>query len=334
MTSDGTVKPATSPLTFQRVLITGAGGFVGRRLLERIMPRLSPDARIFRAARSPGLREDTVTEVLLDLGDSPSVVHAVKEVEPDLILHLAAQSSVAQTGADAAATWRVNLGGTLALAEAIAASAPHATLLFTSSSEVYGQAFNKGVATEQTAPDPQSAYARSKLAAEQMLRDVLPASTTLVVARPSNHSGAGQDDRFVLPSFASQIARHQPVVRVGNLAAERDFLHVDDVVDAYLALLDASDRLGPRSVFNISSGVARPVGMLLDRMIALSGYSVAVEIDPDRLRPSDIPVAAIDSSVLRQKTGWAPTRAIDEMLAELLGAAEAERPGQPQGFPG
>ena len=139
---------------------------------------------------------------------------------------------------------------------------------------------------------------------------------------------------FVLPSFAAQIARHQPVVRVGNLAAERDFLHVDDVVDAYLALLDASDRLGPRSVFNISSGVARPVGMLLDRMIALSGYSVAVEIDPDRFRPSDIPVAAIDSSVLRQKTGWAPTRAIDEMLAELLGAAEAERPGQPQAFPG
>lgn len=325
MAFEGTVKPVPGPLNFQRVLVTGAGGFVGWRLMRRLLPRLGSDARVFSGRRSPEVREGGVTDVLLDLCDRASVIDAVKAARPDLILHLAAQSSVAQTGADAAATWRVNMGGTLAIAEAIASHAPDTTLLFTSSSEVYGQAFNRGVATEKTAPDPQSAYARSKLAAEQMLRDVLPASATLVVARPSNHSGAGQDSRFVLPSFASQIARRQSVVRVGNLAAERDFLHVDDVVDAYLAMLEASTRLEPRSLFNISSGITRPVGALLDIMIALSENPVSVEIDPDRLRPSDIPIAAIDSSHLRQTTGWAPTRTINEMLTELLESSASFR---------
>jgi GDP-4-dehydro-6-deoxy-D-mannose reductase len=302
------------------VLVTGGGGFVGRHLLAALAAE-RPGLRTVAIGREPAPR--AAESRIVDLTDAGAVADAVAAVRPDAVVHLAAQSSVAAAGVERSATWDVNLGGTRHLAAAIAAHAPHASVLNVSTGEVYGASFRDGVATEDTALRPGNAYARSKAAAEWLLGDVLPVDTRLVTVRPFNHSGAGQDERFVLPAFAAQIARIEaglapPVLSVGNLEAERDFLDVADVVAAYLALLAAMPRLGMRETFNIASGTARPIARLLDGLVALSPAHFTVQEDPARLRPSEIAVAAGSSARLAAAIGWRPRVAMEETLRAVL----------------
>jgi GDP-4-dehydro-6-deoxy-D-mannose reductase len=306
--------PREIELADRRIMVTGAGGFVGRRLCDALR---SQKAFVIGAGR----RGDAVGQdgVDFDLLDASAVDAAISRARPDVIVHLAAQSSVGQGAGRTADTWATNLGGSLNLARALAHSAPHACLLFASSSEVYGRAFLTGKADENTMPQPQSAYARSKRAAEDMLADVLAVSNQLIVARPGNHTGGGQDNRFVAPSFATQIVKGGDVL-VGNLQARRDFLHVDDVVDAYVALIKNRPALPSRSIFNVASGVPVKIGSLLERLIQLSQSAPNVVIDPDMFRPVDIEVAELDASKIRDIIGWAPRRSLDDALLDVLGA--------------
>ena len=194
-------------------------------------------------------------------------------------------------------------------------------MLFTSSVEVYGLTFNHGIATEDSPLRPQSAYARSKAAAETMFADVLPATAQLIVARPSNHSGPGQDQAFVIPSFAAQIAGVEAgtstEIRVGNLDAERDFLDVRDVVEAYLALLAKAKDLPARAIFNIASGHPVAIKDILKRLCALSYRDIEVVQDTNRLRPSEVSRVAIDISAITA-LGWAPRYTLDQLLLQVL----------------
>jgi GDP-4-dehydro-6-deoxy-D-mannose reductase len=208
------------------------------------------------------------------------------------------------------------------LAGAVARHCPHARFLFVSSGEVYGGNFRGPPVTEDTPLMPLNAYARSKAAAEAMLADVLPQSARLIVTRSFNHTGAGQDERFALPTFAAQIARIErgeqpPRLSVGNLSAQRDFLDVEDVVDAYLRLLEA-DGLPQRATFNIASGNAHAISEMLDRLRALARTKFDINVDPNRVRASEVACAVGDASKLRQATGWAPARSLDDMLSRLL----------------
>ena len=302
------------------VMITGGTGFVGRRLCRRLREALPTGSRMVVAGHSGFSGQQGVSDVQIDLENAASVDAAVAEVLPDFVIHLAARSSVGQAITTAGATWAVNLTGSLALARAMAAHTPEATLLYASSSEVYGGAFNDGAVSEDVIPQPVSAYARSKQAAEMMFADVL-GRCKLIVARPSNQSGPGQDPRFVLPSFAEQIRSGAAEIHVGNLAAMRDFMHVDDAIDAYMALIVAAPSLPDRSLFNIASGVPRRISDLLERMLELSGSEASVIVDPDRLRPVDVPVACVDATRLTEATGWRPTRGIDQILLDVLAGA-------------
>ncbi len=301
---------------FERILITGAGGFVGSRLIKALAGEWSK-AEIVSASRGEAKSSSPFSEIDLDLGDPASIRKAVHQVRPDLIVHLAAQSSVAKGEGTAAETWNVNLAGSLALADAVS-TLDDATVLFASSSEVYGEAFNGGEVTEATPPQPKSVYAQSKLAAEMVFASVLRDDQRLIVARPCNHSGAGQATTFVLASFAMQILSGAPQIEVGNLAAERDFLHVDDVVDAYVALLKASSSFSPRTTFNIASGQPKSIQSLLTRMIELSGRSVEVVLDPSRLRASDVPRTALSAQRIGVQTDWSIKRSVDQILQELI----------------
>lgn len=306
---------------FKRILLTGGCGFVGRHLLAVLLPRLGADAKVFLATLTPGSDRPDVDEIPFDLRDPHSIAHAVQLARPDLVIHLAAQASVAQAAGDRAMTWDVNLGGTLALAKAIASDAPDATMLFASSAALYGDAFRDGPVSESTVPQPRSVYDRTKYASEMALGDVLPDSARLIVARPSNHSGPGQDHRFVIPSLAAQIHAvdlgQASVVKVGNLYPARDFIDVRDVIDAYLALLSVASTLPNRSVFNISSGAVVTIQELLDRLKRIGQSGAIIEQDPQRMRADEIETAAIDSYALRATTGWAPTRSIDDMLQAI-----------------
>ncbi|WP_380787649.1 GDP-mannose 4,6-dehydratase [Sphingomonas sp. R86521] len=308
-------------IPFRRILVTGANGFVGRYLVPVIGARLAEGACMTLATRTPRSGGGHAT-VLVDLADPVSVAAAVASVRPDLVIHLAAQASVGQSLGTAADTWAVNLCGSLALARAVADIVPDCTVLQISSAEVYGLTFNHGTVRETDPLRPQSAYGRSKAAAEAMLADVLPASARLIIARPSNHSGPGQDERFVIPTFAAQIARIErgalAEIHVGNLDAERDVLDVRDVVAAYLALLLAAPALPQRNLFNIASGKTVKIGDILDRLRAMVAIGTTVTLDPARMRPSDVPRAALDTSAIRAATGWSPMHDLDAVLASVL----------------
>jgi GDP-4-dehydro-6-deoxy-D-mannose reductase len=303
-------------LPYRSVLLTGGRGFVGQYLLPALQARLGPEAVVHRLDRH-GAEQKPV-----DLLDATAVRALVARSRPDLIVHLAAQSSVGQSAGKAAHTWRVNVGGTVNLAEAVAIECPDATFAFSSSAEIYGSAFNDGRVDETTTPLPQSVYARTKRAAEEALADTLCSENRLIVFRPTNHSGAGQDGRFVLPAFAEQVATIETggvpgVMRVGSLTAERDFLDVRDVVDAYVGVLalPGDDR---RQTYNIASGHPVPVARLLDHVLALASVPITVEPDPARMRPSEVARTEVASDRIRVLTGWAPRIPLRDTVADVL----------------
>lgn len=314
----------------RRVLVTGAGGFVGRHLTAELVRRLDEGDRIVALTHGDGPTPSARCETRpLDLLDAAATRGLVEEVRPTHVVHLAARSSVQGAAGAPEETWRVNLVGSLHLAEAVRRHAAGATLLFVSSGEVYGRAFLSGRPLgEGEVPQPANAYARTKLAGEMMLADVLPSETRLVVIRAFNHTGPGQDERFVLPSFAGQIARVEAaggagVIEVGDLTASRDFLDVRDVVAAYRGLILRSDALPRRVLYNVASGTTRRIADILDGLRALAEAEIEVRVAPDRLRPSEIPVASADPGLIRRDTGWEPVVPWDETLRSLM--AEARR---------
>lgn len=308
------------PAPYRRILLTGGTGFVGGHLCPRLVAAFPQAERlILTRSGDPVTRAGFATKVV-DLTDRVAVATAVQVFQPDLVMHLAAQASAAS--AAKLDTWRINLEATLHLAGAVTEHAPTATVFFVSSAEIYGLSFRDGPASEATWPRPMNAYARAKYAAELALADVLPASATLIVARAFNHTGPGQDTRFALPAFAAQIAAIEaghsaPRLMVGNLDAERDFLDVRDVCDAYLALL-ATTKPGDRTTVNIASGKAYRIGDLLDEVRALARTSFEIVQDPARMRPSEIARSVGRGEALTQRTGWAPRFAISDTLRDVL----------------
>ncbi len=298
-----------------RLLITGGNGFVASHVAARAGERWSG------SVRTTSLSGASAADYAVDLTDLDTVVSVMRDYRPTHILHLAGISAPAEAARDAAVAARANVTGSLNLAEA-AALAEVSRFVFASTAEVYGAAFNDGVVDETTRPAPQTVYARSKLAAEYLVGDVLAGVCQTVIVRPTNHTGPGQDERFVAPAFAAQVARleaadQEGALLVGNLSAKRDFLDVRDVADAYFALL-TGDLKEEISLFNLSSGISRPISDIVDALIDASSARFAVREDQSRMRPSDVPIAAVDSTRLRGATGWTPRISFAQTITDLL----------------
>jgi GDP-4-dehydro-6-deoxy-D-mannose reductase len=288
----------------QRVLITGADGFAGRHLRAELE-----------------LRGSEAIPSSADVRDAAALAREVRAARPDAIAHLAAITSVADAWSGEREVWEVNALGTLNVVLAVHEHAPEARLLVASSAEVYGRvAEDEGPIAEDHRVAPISPYGRSKVGAElACARDDLD----VVVVRPFPHTGPGQTETFAIPSFAGQIARIEaglaaPTLKVGNLAAQRDYCDVRCVVDAYARLLE---RHGEPRVVNVATGTAHSIASVLDRLLALATVQIAVEIDPSRIRPADIPWLVGSPQRLTSATGWGPTRSLDETLADVLNAA-------------
>ncbi len=294
-----------------RVLLTGAAGFVGGRLAARLEAAGADLVTVGAPGMSGGL----------DLADRDAVAALIAETRPDVVLHLAALSSVADAIGDPLSVW-ANVRATDAIVSALIDHGSPARLVFASTAEVYGASFNDGPCDEDAPLRPANAYARSKAACEYLLRDAASETLEVVALRLFNHSGPGQDERFVLPSFAAQVAaieagRPGPL-RHGNLDVARDFSDVEDVLDAYLAVAaDPAPRPG-FAVFNVGSGEVRRLGDLLDSLRGLARVEIAIEPDQARMRPSDTPVAAGDMTRFRAAYGVRFERGVEDMLAGLL----------------
>ena len=286
-----------------RVFVTGASGFVGRRL----MLRLQGVGHDVHGAD----REVDVTQ--------PEVIgRALADHAPEAIVHLAALSSVAQSWREPHLCYRQNFIGTRTLLMAARDRCPSARILLIGSADQYAATTSAAGPIDEAVPlRPRSPYARTKAAGELLGRAAIARGLDVVCARAFNHTGAGQPDHFVVSSFARQVARirlgrQEPIMRVGNLESVRDFLHVDDVINAYLALLDPKV---PAESYNIASGSSTTIREILDRLVAIAGIEPQIERDPDRWRETDWLVG--DASRLRSLTGWRPEIPLERILVEL-----------------
>lgn len=287
-------------------LVTGASGFTGRYVVKAL--QVKGFHVVGWGSDSAGANESCAC----DLTDPAAVKAAVSHAKPDWVVHLAALSYVGH--ADQEAFYRTNVFGTLHLLSALAElKSPPARVLVASSANVYGTPGKESI-DESVCPAPVNHYACSKLAMEHMVAnyfDRLP----IVITRPFNYTGPGQDARFLIPKIVKHFARGEPVIELGNIDVSRDFTDVRDLVDAYLALLESeshSERV------NIGSGSATPLRYLVETMNELAGYEIEVRVNPDFVRPNEIPRLQGDNRRLRTLTPWQPRIPLRETLADML----------------
>ena len=287
--------------------MSGAKGFVGQRLGARL-----------RASGHTVVGVDREVEIT----HPGQVAASLAGARPEAVVHLAAVSSSVAASAEPELAARVNYLGTRVVLEATRVHAPDARVHLVTSGEIYGVA-QEGAPPfrEGDALAPRTPYARTKACADRLGARYAEAGLDVVRVRPFNHTGPGQPPDFVAPSFARQIARirrgeQEPLLRVGNLESVRDFLDLEDVLDAYERLLDPSVEAG---AYNVASGEGLRIGDLLDQLLDAAGVSCRVEPDPDRMRPTDRAVG--DASRLRAVTGWAPRIPFRQTLEKLLAAA-------------
>jgi GDP-4-dehydro-6-deoxy-D-mannose reductase len=246
----------------------------------------------------------------------------VEEFEPDVIFHLAAQSFVPSSFADPWDTLENNIRSQLNILEAVRWLGRAARVLVIGSNEEYGSPRPEELPlTEESPLRPSSPYAVSKVAQDFLgLQYHLAYGVDVVRLRPFNHTGPGQSPRFVVPAFASQVARieaglQEPVMRVGNLDVARDFTDVRDIVRAYYL---AATRAEPGEVYNLASGRPQSVRGLLETLLSLSTAEIRVEVDPDRYRPADTPVAYGSAERFHRQTGWEPEIPFEQTLRDVL----------------
>ena len=289
-------------------LITGLRGFTGRYLAE---------ALIARGVRVVGLVQgeaQSADEVACDLTDAAAVRKAVASIRPTHVAHLAALAFVGHGNPQA--FYEVNLFGTLNVLEALSTlDAPPRRVLLASSANVYGTP-GVEVIDESVCPAPVNHYASSKLAMEHMARtwqERLP----IVITRPFNYSGVGQDEKFLIPKIVSHFKRRAPFIELGNLDVSRDFSDVRDVAAAYVALLlDAQGVEG--QTFNVCSGRAYSLRDVIGMAERLSGHAMDIRVNPAFVRSNEVPRLLGSGRKLQQITGLSPRIPLDETLAWMI----------------
>ena len=287
-----------------RAFVTGAGGFVGRHLTAHL-----------EAA------DDEVASLPegIDVADEPAVTAAVAEAAPDVVYHLAGWAHVGDSWKHPTEVVRVNVGGTAVVLEACRV-ANVGRILVVGSADAYG-AFSPGdlPLREDLPLRPVTPYGASKAAAEVLaLQAHRSTGAGVVLTRSFNHTGPGQDPSFVVPALAGRIVAAAVSgsgrVHVGNLSAQRDLLDVEDVVRAYRRLAVVGEA---GAAYNVCSGVPVVIGEVAQLLAELSGTQLQLVVDPDLVRPVDLPVVVGDSSRLRS-LGWQPEVPLIETLRRVL----------------
>ena len=285
------------------LLLTGADGFTGRAFAQK--------------AEQAGYR---VHALRADLTDKAAVAAEVTNLTVDVVVHLAAISFVGH--ANEAAFYAVNVVGTMNLLSALAASAltPQCVLL-ASSANVYGNCEAAPI-SETQAPAPTNHYAMSKLAMELMAQtyaDRLP----LVITRPFNYTGPGQDAQFLIPKLATKFAQRAPTIELGNLHVEREFNDVRMVCEAYLLLLQHGS---PGEVYNICTGQSHQLQAVIEQMTSLTGHRPAIQVNPAFVRANEVRCLSGQSTKLQSVFAKAnmpwPAYTLQDTLQTMLAAAD------------
>ncbi len=306
-----------------RVLITGAGGFVGHHLAAHI-GNAQPKARLTGTTLFPSetVHPAVSEQQRVDLKNYSLVRRLVAECLPDAIYHLAAQAFVPRSFEDPWETLENNIRAQLNIISACLELEIRPRILIVSSAEIYGAATPERLPmSEDAAIRPTNPYSVSKVAQDMLgLQYYLSHGLPIMRARPFNHIGPGQNERFVAPAFARQIAAieegaEDAVIYVGNLEAKRDFTDVRDIVRAYHKIVESGK---PGEAYNIASGQAHSIRQLLHILLRFSQIDIEVRVDPARLRPVDVPEIRGDYGKLRRDTGWEPALTFEDTLRDVL----------------
>lgn len=306
-----------------RALVTGASGFVGGHLTDRLLAEGWEVWGCSSAASVPGRHaSDAVQTIAADLEVPEQAAEAVRRSEPDVVFHLAARAAVAPSHSDPWATLRPNIGMQTHVLEAVRRHRPECAVLVVGSGEVYGLARPEDLPLNEDAPlRPASPYAVSKVAQDFLgLQYHLSYGLKTVRVRPFNHLGPGQGPGFVAADFAKQLVEaelgwREPVIEVGNLEARRDFTDVRDVVRAYVGLMQGESW---GQVFNVASGTAVSIAHLLELLLHETRAHVEVSQAPARMRPSDVPEFYGDAGRLRDAIGWQPRIPLEQTLRDVM----------------
>lgn len=289
-------------------LVTGAAGFTGKYVVEALTHR---GYRVIGIGLGDPAGDDWVP---CDLTDKAGTKNSLRGITPDVVVHLAALAFVGEGNPEN--FYRVNVLGTINLLEALAdADRTPSRILIASSANVYGNISGREL-SEDVCPAPVNHYAASKLAMEHMVKtwfDRLP----IVLTRPFNYTGPGQDERFVVPKIVNHYKRRASSIKLGDTAVERDFSDVTDVVEAYMRLLESNAR---SEVVNICSGKPISVAAIVSEMNKIAGYEIKVETQQEFLRKNDIKRLIGSNQKLRNLIGFAPSIPIRETLRRMYEA--------------
>ena len=307
-----------------KALITGITGFAGSHLAEHL---LNVGMEVYGTVRwrsdldnIENIKND-VHLLTADIRDGHSLEVVLSESKPDYIFHLAAQSFVPMSWRAPTDTMETNLIGTIHLFEAVRKLKISPKIQFAGSSEEYGFVYpNELPIAEENPLRPLSPYGVSKLAADKLsYQYYMSYGLHIVVTRGFNHTGPRRGDVFVTSNFAKQIAKiergSEPVIRVGNLEARRDFTDVRDMVRGYLL---AVEKCQPGEPYNICSGKTIRIKDVLDILLSMTDNQIEIRQDPGRMRPSDVDVLQGDCSKFKKQTGWEQTISFKKTVEDLL----------------
>lgn len=307
----------------KKVLITGASGFVGGHLIDHLLN--NGEYEIYGTYRSeaPGKTHDQLHFLKADLENKEDVTVLLGKVQPEWIFHLAAQANVPQSIKDPIRTFHSNIDSQLNLFLSLKEQELLETkVLLVSSAEVYGYVRPEDIPVdEQTPHRPANPYAVSKIAQDYLgFQYHLSYKLPIVRVRPFNHVGPGQAPTFVVSDFAKQVAEiekgtREPVMKVGNLEAKRDFTDVRDMVRLYPLLLERGE-VG--EVYNAGAGVSHSAREILDLLLDASSTKITVEQDSAKMRPSDIPEIRADITKVTSVIGWKPEIPFEQTIKDTL----------------
>ena len=310
-------------------LVTGAGGFVGQWLIRALLDRREKVTGFTYGPPSEnGIlnseQRNAVEWVEGDIRDNRSIEGAINRSSPDAIYHLAGITFVPQAGAEPAATFEVNTLGAARLLSAVVRArdggmrAPR--VLIVGSAEQYGaHDQSECPLSEGAAQRPLTVYAASKAAQEVIaMQAFVGFGLDVIATRSFNHSGPGQESRFLLPGIVNRIKSLAKTggdqLPIGNTAVVRDFLHVADVAAAYIALVG---RGRPGEVYNVSCGKGWSVKELIELALRITGVRATLQRDESLARPVDVEWLVGDNAKLRTQTGWAPRRGVEDIIRDL-----------------
>lgn len=306
-----------------RVLITGAGGFVGGHLITHLKTAqptvVLHGTRLFESEPIHHLLDNSTA---IDLKQYTHVKQLLEDFRPEQIYHLAAQAFVPRSFEDPWETLENNILSQLNIIRACLELDLQPRMLIISSAEIYGAITPEELPISENTPiRPTNPYSVSKVTQDMLgLQYYLSHNFPIMRARAFNHFGPGQNPNFVAPAFATQIAKievgeQESVIYVGNLEAQRDFTDVRDIVRAYELIVNHGL---PGQAYNIGSGKTYSVQHLLDTLLTYTEIAIEVRVDESRLRPVDVPIVQADSSKLSQHTGWQPTISFEQTLKDVL----------------